>query len=114
MAFCAEDIQQIIVIEFIKQCTNLPVVHIANQRSTSPQHGSMLKRMGVRKGCSDLFIPRATSIHHGFWLELKTLKGKPTQEQIQFLDEMRSEGYMTAVCYGSQHAINTIKEVYNL
>ena len=110
----AEDIEQIIVIEFVKQIARVPVFHIANQRQTSPQHGSMLKRMGVLAGVSDLFFPRENELYKGMFIEMKSLIGKPTILQLQFLDDMRAEGYMGIVANGSQDAINCIVDFYNL
>lgn len=111
---CAEDIEQIVVLEFLRQCTSIPVIHIANQRATSPQHGAMLKRMGVWAGAADLFFPRSNHSHKGMFLELKTLKGKPSVNQIAFLDAMTKEGYFSVICYGSKEAIDTIKLFYGL
>jgi hypothetical protein len=110
----AEDIQQIIVVDFVKQCTNLPVFHIPNQRQTSPQHGVMLKRMGVKRGVADLFFPRGNQHFKGMFLEMKTSTGKPTKEQIQFLNDMRLENYFCIISYGAQEAIETIKAFYAL
>jgi hypothetical protein len=110
----AEDIEQIVVVEFVKQCTDLPVFHIPNQRQTSPQHGAMLKRMGVWAGCADLFFPRSNHFKKGLFIELKTLKGRPTEKQIAFLEAMEREGYSTQICYGSKEAIETIKAFYAL
>lgn len=114
MGATAEDIEQVIVIEYIKQCTNLPVIHTANQRQCSPQYGALLKRMGVLKGVSDLFFPRGNSKYKGMFLELKTLTGKPTKEQITFLDNMAKENYFTQIAYGSKEAISIIKSFYEL
>jgi len=109
-----EAIAQIQVVEWIKNCTDLPVIHIAGERKCSPQYGALLKRMGSRSGCADLFIPRANGKYHGSFFELKTLKGKPTANQIKFLDEMNSEGYFSMVVYGADEAIETIKTFYSL
>jgi hypothetical protein len=110
----AEDIEQIIVIEFVKQIALVPVIHIANQRQTSPQHGAMLRRMGVLAGASDLFFPRGNQYYSGLFIEIKTKTGKPTPLQSKFLDDMRKERYMATVAYGSQDAINCIVDFYNL
>ena len=56
-------------------------------------------------GASDLFIPRATKNRHGMFLELKTLKGKLTRNQIKFIDDMNKEGYYALAAYGSDNAI---------
>lgn len=103
-----EAIEQIKVVEFVKQCTDLPVIHIANERITSAYAGAILKRMGVRAGCADLFFPRQPAL----WIELKTKKGKLSLLQKEFLDEMRKEGYTAEVCYGADEAIKFIKSHY--
>lgn len=109
-----EQIEQIKVCEFVKQCTDLPFLHIPNERKCSPQYGARLKRMGVLSGASDIFIPRANGRFHGMFIELKTLKGKPSPAQIKFLEDMHTEGYFGMVCYGAEDAIETIKAFYNL
>ncbi len=110
----AESIEQIKVAEWIKQCTNLPFMHIANERRTTPQHGAILKRMGVRAGVSDIFIPRANKTCHGLWIELKVGKNKPSPSQLEFINEMLTEGYGAFVAYGAEEAILIIKSFYNI
>ena len=114
MKIGAEAIEQIIVVEWLKQCTDLPFFHIAGERKCSPQYGAFLKRLGTKPGVSDLFFPRASKSFSGMFMELKTLKGKPTVEQISFLEEMKKEGYFGIICYGSKEAIETIKIFYGL
>lgn len=114
MRMTKEDIAQIQVVDWVKQCTDLPVWHTANQRQTSPQHGSMLKRMGVRPGVADLFFPRKQGLFSGLFLELKVGSNKPTPLQTAFLEEMTKEGYMAACVWGSEAAIEFIKTFYNI
>lgn len=110
----AEDVQQIIVMEWVRNRTNLPVIHVANQRQTSPQHGMLLKRMGVRPGVSDMFFPRSGLTAKGLWVELKTKTGKMTPLQIDFLEQMIEEGYAAEVAYGAEEAITKIKKFYDI
>jgi hypothetical protein len=109
-----EQIEQIKIVDWVKQCTSIPVIHIANERLTSPQQGALLKRMGVLAGASDLFFPRPSKGLHGMWMEVKTLTGKLTLSQIQFLADRESEGYFGIACYGAEEAIDTIKIFYDL
>ena len=109
-----EIIAQIQVAEYVKQCTDLPFIHIANERSTSPQSGALLKRMGVYKGVSDIFIPRANKTCHGLFIELKVGKNKPSVEQFNFIHRMNEEGYGGFVAYSSDEAIKIIQEFYGL
>jgi len=112
MKFGKESIEQIKVFEWVKNNTNLPFMHIANERSCTPQQGSILKRMGVRAGVSDIFIPRASKGHHGCFIELKVGANKPTDLQKLFLEEMTNEGYFAACVWGSDAAIEVIKCLY--
>lgn len=84
------------------------VIHIANQRATSPQQGYKLKQMGVRKGVSDLLIPIATGGYHGMFLEVKTIEGTLTKEQKAFIKRMDEEGYFAIAAYGLEHCMREI------
>lgn len=109
MTFSAEDLIQIQVIEYIKQCTTLPYFHIANQRQTSPAQGAKLKRMGVVAGVADLFLPRSNGKFHGLFIELKSPKGIVSDAQAKFISRMKMEGYAAHVCHSSEEAIKLIK-----
>lgn len=109
-----ETIAQIQVYEWVKQKTDLPFLHIANEGKRSVSNGRILKRMGMRSGVSDIFIPRASRGYHGLWIELKTGGTKPTREQIQFLDDMIREGYEARLIYEAQSAIDFIAHFYSI
>lgn len=112
--YSQEDLMQVQVIEYIKQCTDLPYFHIANQRQTSPAHGAKLKRMGVVAGVSDLFIPRSNGKQHGIFIELKSPGGRVSEAQQKFLSQMITENYGAHVCYSAQEAILIIKSFYGI
>jgi len=114
MALQPEQIIHIQVVDWVRACTDLPVLHFGNERRCSPQHGAILKRMGVVSGASDLFFPRSNGKHHGLFIELKTLKGKLSPSQIKFLENMNQENYFALVCRGAEEAITFIKTFYNL
>ena len=85
------------------------VIHIPNGGKLSPMQGAKLKKLGQRKGCSDLFIVRSSGWFKGLFLEMKSKKGRVSPEQKQFLADMKAEGYDTAICYGADEAISCIK-----
>ncbi len=114
MTFSAEDCIQIAVVEFLKQCTDLPFWHTPNQRQTSPAHGAKLKRMGVVAGIADLFLPRSNGKQNGLFIELKSAKGKLSPSQLIFITQMIEEGYGAHVCYSAQEAILVIKSFYGI
>ena len=107
----SESAEQIAVIDFC-DLMKIPVVHIPNESKRSAIYGAMLKRMGLRSGFPDLFIPLARGIYHGLFIEMKYGKNKPTKEQEKWLVLLSAEGYACAVCYGADEAINIIK-TYN-
>lgn len=80
------------------------------------------KKMGFRKGVSDLFFPQSDRLgltpkhmtYKGLWLELKTTKGKPTIEQEEFIQDMRDCGYAAFITYGYDEAETTIRWFFNL
>jgi hypothetical protein len=109
-----EIIEQIKVHEWVKQRTNLPFIHVPNEAKRSPSLGAVLKRMGLRAGVSDIFIPRAKDNFHGLWIELKMKGNRPTENQLQFIADMKNEGYEAMVCYESAAAIEAIKNFYQL
>ena len=87
-------------------------LYIPNDGKRSPQLGAIYKRMGLRPGTSDIFIamPNKTKTHHGLWIELKWGKNKATPAQLEFINDMRSQGYYAEVVWGADDAIQLIKD----
>jgi hypothetical protein len=89
-------------------------IHIANQRKTSALYGSLLKRMGVKKGIPDLFWPKPQENFHGLWIEVKTETGRLTIEQARFIEETSRDGYFACVCFGAQDVLDTVCAYFGL
>lgn len=107
----AEDTQLIITMDWIRHNGLADITwHTANERSTSPQAGSILKRKGVLSGVADIFIARASGAWNGCFIELKVKGGKLSPAQSKFLESMARENYFTAVRYSADEAIATIRE----
>lgn len=62
--------------------------------------GAMLKAEGVKAGVPDLCLPVARTKYHGLYIELKTKTGKPSKQQLRWLESLSSQGYLTAICHG--------------
>lgn len=75
------------------------IIHIPNEGKRTKWYGKALNNIGLKTGASDWFIAKAAHGYHGFFLEQKTLKGKATDNQVKFLNEMKNEGYYTAISY---------------
>ena len=68
------------------------IFHPANGGYRTKRGASLMKRLGVRRGVSDLICLYPKMPWHGFVCEVKDHKGKLTPEQIEFLNHMQSLG----------------------
>lgn len=109
----SETNEQIAVIEWC-DLLNIPCVHIANEGKRSISYAVTLKKMGMRKGFPDLFIPRARGKYHGLFVEMKYGNNKPSEDQRLWLDILSREGYACAVCFNADEAIKTIESYHKL
>ena len=112
MAVKTEASEQEAVIQFCEYC-GIDIVHIANEGKRSARYGAELKRLGMRKGFPDLFIPKVCKDFHGLFIELKRdITCKPTKEQLHWISKLNGEGYYATVCYGADAAIREIKKYF--
>lgn len=88
--------------------------HIPNGGQRNPREAKSLKRQGVKSGVPDLSLPVARGGYHGLYIELKAGKNKPTAKQLEWLSELKKQGYYAVVCYGSAEAIKIITGYLNL
>ena len=107
MRYTREQHEQIILVSWFY--TQFPsfsddLHHFANERKCSMQQGALLKRMGVKRGVSDLFLGIPNNGYHGLWLELKVEKGKLTKEQISFIERKNQKGYFAIAVWGFESA----------
>ena len=95
--------------------------HIPNERKCSVYQGQLLKKMGVKSGVSDIFIAVPNEHYHGLFIEMKSTNGKPTPNQIQFINSMNKNGYLGCFCFGwtearhvTQNYLKSVKkEIFN-
>jgi hypothetical protein len=95
------------------------LIHIPNGGKRNVREAARLKRMGVRAGVSDYFLPVVRPYAEpadcsGFWIELKAGKGKPTAAQLEWLVLMRNQGYLTLLATGWQEAARAICDYLGL
>lgn len=69
-----------------------------------------LKREGMRSGMLDLVLAAPRDQFHGFFLEMKYGKNRPSDEQIKVKDYLQGAGYMTGVYWSADSAIAAIKD----
>lgn len=90
------------------------IYHVPNGGSRNQLEAVNLKRQGVKADVPDLNLPVALNGFHGLYIEMKFGKNKTTEKQKWWLEQLQKQGYKTAVCYGADEAIDTIKEYLNI
>ena len=85
------------------------ILHFPNESPRTPRYGRLLKKMGMRKGVSDLFIALPRHNYHGAWIEIKSEKGRVSPAQKVFLDQMKEVNYYGNITYGMDETIKIIK-----
>lgn len=86
----------------------LKYVHITNEGLRSQRTGYMLKQIGLQKGFPDLFILLPRGRYHGLAIEMKSLKGRPTADQLVWIKELNRLGYRAEICKGFGEAKDCI------
>lgn len=105
----SEAAEQVTVIQYC-DCKRIPVFHIPNGGSRNTREAAHLKRQGVRPGIPDLCIPVARGAYHSLYIEMKTLKGRATDNQRGWIAELRKQGHCAYVCKGADSAMRLIDE----
>lgn len=90
------------------------IYHIPNGGSRNELEAANLKRQGVKAGVPDLALPVALKGYHGLYIEMKFGKNKTAEKQKWWLEQLTKQGYKTAVCYGADEAIATLKEYIDI
>lgn len=67
-------------------------------------------KTGVPSGFSDLFGVRKSD-GKAIFIEVKAPKGRPTDKQINFINQMKKQGAIAGICRSAEEAINLILEV---
>lgn len=88
--------------------------HIPNGGKRDVREAARFKRMGVKPGVPDIFLPVPRGKFHGLFIEMKAPKGKTSEYQEQWLSELAAKGYDTAVCFGFEEARKKILEYITL
>lgn len=73
-----------------------------------------LKRMGVRKGPSDWFLPVRSGHYAGLFIEFKDHKGTLEREQAEFLVFVAGQGYRVSEERDAEEAFATVKTYLEL
>lgn len=66
-------------------------------------------KTGVPSGFSDLFGVRKSD-GKAVFIEVKTPKGRPTDKQLNFINQMKKHGAVAGICRSIEDAVNLITE----
>lgn len=91
------------------------LIKIPNEGKRSFYVGKKFKKEGLRKGAFDLFLAIPVlmgigSLSHGMFIEVKSKKGKLSNEQYFFQEAMINNGYRCAMVKTVDEGIQAIKE----
>ena len=73
---------------------------------------------GLRPGIPDLFLARyrhsrdGNPSYYGAFIELKVGDGKPSKEQLQWIERLRNQGYYVTVIWDSLSEVMRVLEWY--
>ena len=74
------------------------------------------KRVGYSKGFPDLFLYESRTIngitYHGLALEIKTIKGRATKEQKEWIEALNERGYKAVIVKGLPDILNCIDSYF--
>ncbi len=83
-----------------------------NGMRSSIRQAVAAKEAGMKKGVPDIFLPIPAGTKSGLFIEMKRKDGRLSDlsdEQRWWLAALHDQGYQTAVCFGAEQAVETIK-----
>ena len=110
-----EDNLQKAVIRYLRlQYPDKLFFHVPNGGKRNLLEAAKFKAMGVLPGVSDILIMEPNNYYGGLCIELKVDKNKPTLSQMSFLKKAEQRGWLTAVCYTLNDAMDKIDSYFAL
>ena len=61
-------------------------------------------------GIPDIELDVSRGGYHGLFIEMKVGMNKPTENQIEMMEELTQQGYLCRVCWSGDDAIDVIEE----
>ena len=80
--------------------------HVPNGGKRRPIEASILKGLGVKAGVPDVIVCFRGNF---FGLELKADGGRPTDKQLEAVDNIRDAGGFACVCEGLDRALKCLE-----
>ena len=84
--------------------------HIPNGGKRNAATAKRLKAEGVKPGVPDLCLPVARGGYHSLYIELKSGRNKPTENQKKWIEGLNEQKNLAVVCWGWLEASDTIMD----
>lgn len=81
---------------------------------TGPRQAIKAKRTGYSRGFPDLQITEARGGYFGLFIEIKTIKGRATSVQKEWIDDLNLRGYHAEICKGLPAVVKCIEDYMSL
>lgn len=82
--------------------------HIKNETKEGAKQVSVDRALGVKKGVPDLCLPIPRGKYHALYIEMKTEKGRTSEQQDWWLEALREAGNCACVCRGWETAVQVL------
>lgn len=83
--------------------------HTPNGGKRNAAEAARFKAMGVKAGVPDLCLPVPRGGYAGLYIEMKFGKNKTTENQNEWLADLKAQGYLTVVCYSGEDATRMLE-----
>lgn len=84
-------------------------MHTPNKRAAA-----RMRAMGMKRGVPDVFLPVRRGEFSGLFIEMKKIKGRgANDEQSEWIDELKAQGYGAIVCKGFEAARDVLIDYLN-
>lgn len=87
---------------------------IPNGAMRSREQAVWFKAEGLKKGAPDTCLPVPRGPYAGLYIEMKTERGDPSPDQLEWLEFLNSQGYLAALAFGFDQAVDTLTHYLNL
>lgn len=106
----SEDFEQRQLIQWCRTRPELQYLfHIPNESASGAKWGIRNRQLGVKSGVPDLMLPIPAGGYHGLFVEMKTARGKVSENQSRWIEALNTFGYRAVVCYGWEAARDEIE-----
>jgi hypothetical protein len=101
---------QVQIVNYLKSHPSHPLFTATVGGVRLAAHTAMkMRAAGYSKGTPDLLIFEPRGQYHGLALEVKTEKGRPSEEQKKWIADLNERGYCAKITRGYKETVETIK-----